>query len=137
MLIYCDYQGTWLDSEGYVAIYLSPEYNAAEIHDPHLRQNRTRDIFHVQYICLGERRLTSQLFSGLMSGKLPIPSNVTRMSQAMKPVSSNGIQQVRCHILPLFGRYAYHHRGGILSSWNWQYWVRKSSRQMPRILALS
>lgn len=28
------------------------------------------------------------------NGKLPIPSNVTRISEAIKPVSSRGIQQV-------------------------------------------
>lgn len=31
---------------------------------------------------------------GLMSKKLPIPSNVTRISQAIKPTSSDGVQQV-------------------------------------------
>lgn len=31
---------------------------------------------------------------GLQHGKLPIPSNVTRISQAIKPVSSDGIEQV-------------------------------------------
>ena len=31
---------------------------------------------------------------GLQSGKLPLPSNVTRLSQAIKPTSSDGIQQV-------------------------------------------
>ena len=31
---------------------------------------------------------------GLSKGKLPIPSNVTRISEAIKPVSSRGIQQV-------------------------------------------
>lgn len=35
-----------------------------------------------------------------MGGKLPVQSNVTRISQAMKPVSSNGVQQVRdCTLL--------------------------------------
>ena len=32
--------------------------------------------------------------TGLSKGKLPIPSNVTRISEAIKPVSSRGIQQV-------------------------------------------
>ncbi|KAG8530838.1 uncharacterized protein KY384_004195 [Bacidia gigantensis] len=32
--------------------------------------------------------------SGLMQGQLPIPSNVTRISQAIKPVSRDGISQV-------------------------------------------
>lgn len=31
---------------------------------------------------------------GLSKGKLPIPSNVTRISEAIKPVSSRGVQQV-------------------------------------------
>ena len=31
---------------------------------------------------------------GLSSGKLPIPSNVTRISEAIKPMSSRGIHQV-------------------------------------------
>ena len=31
---------------------------------------------------------------GLSKGKLPIPSNVTRIAEAIKPVSSGGIQQV-------------------------------------------
>ena len=31
---------------------------------------------------------------GLSKGQLPIPSNVTRISEAIKPVSSRGIQQV-------------------------------------------
>ena len=29
-----------------------------------------------------------------MKGKLPLPSNVTRISQAIKPVASDGISQV-------------------------------------------
>lgn len=32
--------------------------------------------------------------SGLMRGKIPIPSNVTRIAQAIKPVGSDGIAQV-------------------------------------------
>jgi len=31
---------------------------------------------------------------GLMKNKLPIPSNITRISQAIKPTSSDGVQQV-------------------------------------------
>ena len=31
---------------------------------------------------------------GLSNGKLPIPSNVTRISEAIKPMSSRGIHQV-------------------------------------------
>ena len=31
---------------------------------------------------------------GLSKGKLPIPSNVTRISEAIKPMSSSGIYQV-------------------------------------------
>ena len=31
---------------------------------------------------------------GLSHGKLPIPSNVTRISEAIKPMSSSGIHQV-------------------------------------------
>ena len=31
---------------------------------------------------------------GLRGGKLPLPSNVTRLTQAIKPLSSDGIQQV-------------------------------------------
>lgn len=31
---------------------------------------------------------------GLSKGKLPIPSNVTRISEAIKPLSSRGVQQV-------------------------------------------
>lgn len=37
---------------------------------------------------------------GLSSGKLPIPSNVTRISQAIKPVSSTGIEQVLPYYYP-------------------------------------
>jgi len=29
-----------------------------------------------------------------MSGKIPLPSNVTRLSQAVKPISRDGIQQI-------------------------------------------
>ena len=32
--------------------------------------------------------------SGLMSGELPIPSNVTRVSQAIKPISRDGVSQI-------------------------------------------
>lgn len=32
--------------------------------------------------------------SGLTKGKLPLPSNVTRIAQAIKPVASDGISQV-------------------------------------------
>lgn len=31
---------------------------------------------------------------GLSKGKLPLPSNVTRISQAIKPMSSEGFQQI-------------------------------------------
>lgn len=31
---------------------------------------------------------------GLAKGKLPIPSNVSRITEAIKPMSSRGIQQV-------------------------------------------
>ncbi|KAL6720695.1 hypothetical protein ACLMJK_002620 [Lecanora helva] len=35
---------------------------------------------------------------GLMNGKLPLPSNVTRISQAIKPVGSDGVQQITFYL---------------------------------------
>ena len=32
--------------------------------------------------------------SGLMKGEIPLPSNVTRIAQAVKPVSRDGVNQV-------------------------------------------
>ena len=43
-------------------------------------------------VCCDGTWLDSQ--SGLMQGKLPIPSNVTRLSQAIKSISRDGIPQV-------------------------------------------
>ena len=47
-------------------------------------------------ICADACRLGTWLDAsmGLSHGKLPIPSNITRISEAIKPVSSRGIQQV-------------------------------------------
>ena len=43
-------------------------------------------------VCCDGTWLDSQ--SGLEQGKIPIPSNVTRISQAIKPISAEGISQV-------------------------------------------
>ncbi|KAL9101545.1 MAG: hypothetical protein Q9163_003200 [Psora crenata] len=58
-------------------------------------------------LCCDGTWLDSQ--SSLMQGKLPIPSNVTRISQAIKSVSSNGIPQI------VFYQAGVGSRGGILN----------------------
>lgn len=106
------YQGTWLDSQRWLS--------SIALH--------TLDIRHYldEYeLYLNDDMLTRETLSGLKNGEIPIPSNVTRLSQAIKPLSSGGIQQVRDLVLSLCGRHAKLHRGGLLPSWYWQFRVRK------------
>ncbi len=65
-------------------------------------------------------QLDSQM--GLMGGKLPIPSNVTRITQAVKPVDSNGIQQVSYHVSISLYLEILTAKDRILPGRDWQYW---------------